>query len=283
MKLSFNHALPSILLAVIAIVLALVGLSQSPLETSKDTQKESNVSSIKSSSPMYSYLVALSSIDAGSEISNNNIATVFTDSPIEGAINAAEFKSYKKPLNAITRGETISTHHFINQSKLARHIEPGHQAIALQIDHVSGVGGLLGPGDKVNVSVYFKKTTKKQASTLMLLKSIVVLAISGSFEKDVKDTDKKRNNTVVLMVPDEHVSKLLLSASAGSIRLTAAPIETLTLQNTNKNTNVTSIDFIQLNDLFPQKKKVEKHQRMPVKRSQVHILEGTKGKNVYVQ
>ena len=85
-----------------------------------------------------------------------------------------------------------------------------------------GAGGLLQPGDRVDVVTAFRRSDKDAPVALVMLRDVPVLAVYGSLSAgadDAEETARRRNNTAVLSVPEERVSALMLASSEGKVRL----------------------------------------------------------------
>jgi pilus assembly protein CpaB len=133
---------------------------------------------------------------------------------------------------------------------LALKIRQGFRAVSVGVDAISGVSGLLKPGDKVDVIGTFDLTKnaafKKRAFTLM--QNIVVLAVGENLgteslvneaydaenEEDLKKrvsslrTSVTKNNvrkeTVTLLVDPGQVQKIILTQEIGKLSLALCPV-----------------------------------------------------------
>lgn len=93
----------------------------------------------------------------------------------------------------------------------------GKRAITVAVDDVSGIAGLIRPGDRIDVAaaVNIPEGQKEIPFALVVLQNIQVLAVGRNME--VKDTQD--NKTVTLAVTVEEARPLVLASSKGSIRL----------------------------------------------------------------
>ncbi len=72
------------------------------------------------------------------------------------------------------------------------------------MDNVTVAGGLLRPGDRVDVITAFRRSDKDAPVALVMLKRIQVLAVRGAMSgADTDDDNNRRNETVVLSVPEK--------------------------------------------------------------------------------
>lgn len=135
----------------------------------------------------------------------------------------------KAPVLPISAGEAPQARHFLPGSLLSRAIMPGERAIAVKVDEVVGSGGLVHPGDYVDVLLYLRAAGKElpKSSASVVLKHVKVLAygdaVLGGTESAPGDDAERatKERSAVLAVPLEDTSTLMLAASAGSLRLAA--------------------------------------------------------------
>ena len=107
---------------------------------------------------------------------------------------------------------------------LAYLIPIGKRAISIAVDEVSGVAGLLRPGDHVDVATIMSFPDDmggEEISSLIVLQNIPILAVgkkmsNKSSKVEVESSDKK---TITLAVTIEEAQSLLLAGQKGSLRL----------------------------------------------------------------
>ncbi|GAB6157734.1 Flp pilus assembly protein CpaB [Desulfotomaculum varum] len=102
---------------------------------------------------------------------------------------------------------------------LSLSIPEGQRALTVAVDDVSGVAGLLRPGDHVDVLVTFDYEPEKNTLTSLLLQNISVLAVGQSMDSVQKGDKKVNAQTVTLAVKPEQAPPLTLAAESGKIRL----------------------------------------------------------------
>lgn len=109
---------------------------------------------------------------------------------------------------------------------LAYIIPPGRRAMSIPVDDISGVAGLLQPGDRVDVvSVMSASNGQGEESvySVLILQDIELLAVGKHL--DPKGSDAKSGNeqqtdkTVTLAVTVEEAQSLFLANQQGTIRL----------------------------------------------------------------
>ncbi len=153
----------------------------------------------------------------------------------------------------LLKGEQILATMLSDQAQsagLALKIRKGFRAVSVGVDAISGVSGLLKPGDKVDVIGTFDLTRKnnleKRAFTIM--KNIAVLAVGQNMgeeslinealeaedEEDLKrrvsslrksaSRDHKRKETVTLLVDPMQAQKIVLTQEIGTVSLALCPV-----------------------------------------------------------
>lgn len=93
----------------------------------------------------------------------------------------------------------------------------GKRALTVAVDEVSGVAGLIKPGDRIDVAatVNIPEGQREAPFALVVLQDIQVLAVGRNLEE--KET--QGNSTVTLAVTVEESRPLILASTKGSIRL----------------------------------------------------------------
>ena len=216
------YMLPAVVLAFLALVLALVGLSRDPepvTVTSTDTIGQADQ---EEAAPSYEYWVLRQPLNAGEALSEENLAVVTSPTQISDALSAEETVFGRELRRYARPGELLSSHHLESGGSLPANLPEGQRAIAIAVDDVVGAGGLLQPGDRVDVVTAFRRSDKDAPVALVMLRDVPVLAVYGSLSAgadDAEETARRRNNTAVLSVPEERVSALMLASSEGKVRL----------------------------------------------------------------
>lgn len=99
---------------------------------------------------------------------------------------------------------------------LAMTVEPGRRAMTVAINDVTGVAGLLRPGDQVDV--LGTVNVGNQAITSLLVQNIRVLAVNKSTEA-TSDSKPAQTGTLTLSLNTAEAQQLTLAAEKGSIRV----------------------------------------------------------------
>lgn len=305
------YALPALLLAALALILALVGLSREPEPVPPGALPSRQAEETRSSSEAkHRYWAIARSVPAGELLSEDVLVEVSSESPLADGIGADK-NLVGKPLKQDARaGELLTQRHLDGGGRPLPDVVPeGFRALAISVDNVVGAGGLLQPGDRVDVLSAFKRTNdmggKNGPAALVIQKDLEVLAVHGELADapPPKEEDRRRNsnNTVVLAVPEEKVTGLLLASTESTLRLAVVgsgvragvdddslPAEgseqdELVLANNDKEAKPSEKPFY-LEDFFPKEKQPA---RAPVVRRspghRVQVFEGSEARSTYVR
>lgn len=300
MKSRFVYFLPSLFMAAVAIGLALFGLmkydsgeearktiTDSPLEGS-----ESSAAQIEQN-PRYQYVVALQAIEPGDTLATENFIEIETATPIEGAIAAADVPYDLTIETFMEPGELLMSQTLAKQSVIRQVVPDGFTAIAFEMSGVSSIGGLLKPGDYVNVLASFKGRGDAEASSKTLLEAVEVLAVQGqtTVGNPSSEEDRRRNSTMVLSVPEDKIGELVLASREAQLNFAAikrAP-ELVKDPEAPEQELAVSDSAVFLSDLVPESPRVERRNASAPERQaedpghKVQVFEGSAARNVYVQ
>lgn len=132
----------------------------------------------------------------------------------------------RTPLRAVPIGAPVTINAFGSANTLAQAIPPGTQAMSLEISDVIAVGGFVKPGDMVDVLLYLRSSGDEveKSQARVLLKKVRVLAyeqrlINAAPSGDDKREKRQYQRTVVLAVPKQETTRVMLGASVGELRL----------------------------------------------------------------
>ncbi|MCH2557791.1 MAG: Flp pilus assembly protein CpaB [Alcanivorax sp.] len=211
------YTLPALGLALLALVLALIGLSREPDAGASQTMAKSPPASAPA--PAHKYWVVRQPVPVGETLTEDNLGVVSSSTPIPEALAADQPVAGKEVKRFARAGELLGPHHLAAGGNLPASLPEGHRAIAIAVDNVVSAGGLLHPGDRVDVVTAFRRSDKDNPVALVMLRGITVLAVKGALSGAEQSDDNRRNDTVVLSVPEEKVSALMLASSQGQVRL----------------------------------------------------------------
>lgn len=131
----------------------------------------------------------------------------------------------RKPVRSVDQGTPLSASAFSTPSALSKAIPPGTEAMSLSVSDVVAVGGFVKPGDYVDVLIYIRASGSEVEDTQarILLRNVRLLAydrqlINGE-NGDQDDNSRRSNRTAVVAVPDKLMTRVMLGASIGELRL----------------------------------------------------------------
>ncbi|MBI5462028.1 MAG: Flp pilus assembly protein CpaB [Gammaproteobacteria bacterium] len=213
------------LLAIGSVVIGYVGYRLS--QNAPAGQPDRSGTSVSRDADVHPVIVAQRDIPAGHSIVADDLTSVpFPLRPAHTYSKTGELLG-KTPTLPIAAGEAPLERHFLPGSLLARSIHPGERAVAVKVDEVIGGGGLVQPGDYVDVLLYLRGGGKELPKSLaqVVLKHARVLAygdaVIGAADAVAGDDDARapKGLSAVLAVPLEQTAPLMLAASAGTLRL----------------------------------------------------------------
>src|SRR5690554_1300882 len=227
MRSKFVYAAPSLVLALAAIGLALYGLMQSPetpLTTPSAEQAPAPAAEEKEAAPVYRYLVAIENLEAGTTLAQEQFQEFELPAALENALSPdqAPFGTVlNRPLKA---GMVLSQSSIDGGTPLQLSLAEGTRAMAFELNSLSSIGGLIQPGDQVDIYGTFKGTGGTDTGTTRLMRNVEVMAVRGTLEPggEASDETQRRNQTMVLSVPQENVARLVLAASESRLSFVAS-------------------------------------------------------------
>ncbi|POA20035.1 Flp pilus assembly protein CpaB [Pseudomonas sp. FW300-N1A1] len=153
-----------------------------------------------------------------------------------GSLSSLDQAIGRTPWRHLSIGTWLSDDSFDAGGPLARMIHKDERALAVAVDEVIGVGGQLLPGDYVDVLLYLRQDQSNvQQSAQIVIPAMRVLGIGEQFgltndgkpatpsatpeEKLKQDQRRITARTVVLAVPEQLLSRLMLATQSGTLRL----------------------------------------------------------------
>ena len=153
-----------------------------------------------------------------------------------GSLSTVDQVIGRTPWRPLSAGSWLSDESFESGSSLARMIRPGERAVAVAVDEVINAGGQLSPGDYVDVMVFLRKDeSNPEASAQRVVTAVRVLGVGGQLgltndgqpasparsdeERLKQEQQRLAARSVLLAVPEQLVSRLMLASSAGVLRL----------------------------------------------------------------
>ena len=103
----------------------------------------------------------------------------------------------------------------------------GKRAVTIAVDAITGVGGFVRPGDKVDI-LWTLKLPGDQAATLTLFQEVPVLAVGGEMAgrpapRDSQAASGTSQFTITLAMTPQDTSSLLFAREQGRIQLSLRP------------------------------------------------------------
>lgn len=153
-----------------------------------------------------------------------------------GSLASIEQAVGRTPWRVLTAGTWLSNDSFEAGGTLARMIHSDERALAVAVDEVIGAAGQLAPGDYVDVLLYLHQDTSNlQQSAQIVVPAMRVLGVGDQLgltndgkpatpaqsaeEKLKQDQRKIAARTVLLAVPEQLLSRLMLATQVGTLRL----------------------------------------------------------------
>ncbi len=281
------YALPATLLAILALALSVMGFMSAKNEAPAPNPTLAESQAKAPEAPRYQYLMATRPLSPGEPVVEDAFTTISSDKPVAEALPAATPPYGVVVETGLDAGQILTAAHLRSDSVLARLVAPGFQAMAIAVDDVSGVGGLLRPGDRVNVTASFRRSDKQnEPAALRLLENVLVVAVKGvPYQGEAgEDNDQRRNSTVVLSVPEDLVSALLLASNEGNLRLVAvAPEQKAGEGDESAGRDRQTVSAVYLDDLFPAPPPPPPRSTVSRPSTRVQVFEGVESRNVYVR
>ncbi|MBJ2269955.1 Flp pilus assembly protein CpaB [Pseudomonas sp. MF6772] len=155
-----------------------------------------------------------------------------------GSLTSLDQAIGRTPLRALSAGTWLDDSSFNAGGPLARMIRPDERALAVAVDEVIGAAGQLSPGDYVDVLLFLRpEGTNPEPTSQIIVPALRLLSVGNNLgpTNDGKpavappttDEEKARQaqrqagppRTVVLAVPQQLMSRLMLATSVGALRL----------------------------------------------------------------
>jgi pilus assembly protein CpaB len=138
-----------------------------------------------------------------------------------GALGKLEDIDGKRTRAAIYQGEVVLEKKLRPGESYSARVPNGFRLYTVQADPVSSHGGLLQPGDRVDVMVFVNKGNGIiEAGTKTVLQDIKVFAVNDQVNpSDEKTAESITAKTVTLLMTPSQTEKAALAAEMGKIRL----------------------------------------------------------------
>lgn len=143
----------------------------------------------------------------------------------------------------VAKGEQLINERIVSEKSdggISANIPAGKRAVAIGINEVVSTGGLLIPGDFVDIIVVFDQQKTNKMSAGIVLQNIEVLAVGQTVDANKPETDASGTarqvagaiagpKSATLAVSLEEAQKLVLAEEFGRIRLAVRPSKDVTI------------------------------------------------------
>lgn len=147
----------------------------------------------------------------------------------EGVITKLEDVEKRRPRSRIYKGEPILATKLIGADEKGPELPAGYRAVAIKVTPEDIIGGLVKPGDRVDLLVFLEKgvgsnnnsgNETQNAMIKTFLRDVRIFAIDASFERDQgKEGKAVQAKTITLEVKPQDGEKIMLAQHIGKIRL----------------------------------------------------------------
>ena len=153
-----------------------------------------------------------------------------------GSLSSVEQAVGRTPWRHLSAGTWLNDESFQAGGSLARMIRSDERALTVAVDEVIGAAGQLIPGDYVDVLLYLRQDASNlQQSAQIVVPAMRVLGVGEQYgltndgqpatpalsadEKLKQDQRRIAARTVVLAVPEQLLSRMMLATQVGTLRL----------------------------------------------------------------
>lgn len=223
----------AIVFVVLAVILAVIGykMTRNYAETATKATQQIQAQ-VANQQQLVDVVVAIKPLLADQPITTDDVKVVGVAVPPPHYYHSVDDVVTRAVKVDVDIGTPITPRMFGEQDPLARQLPPGHKAVSLTLTDVIGVGGFVRPGDVVDVLVYLHNDQSNKvdpAQARILLQDALVLAsderivqppeAAGQKEGQPQQQQQRHERTVVVAVPDDQVTRVMLGASMGEVRL----------------------------------------------------------------
>jgi pilus assembly protein CpaB len=216
--------------AALAVILAIVGFRMSQQYAESANKASQQVQAQAPAAVQIQVVMATKPLLADQPIDRDALKVVGTDIAPKDYYASIDDVAGRTPLIDIDAGTPITPRLFKENNLLAKIVPPGQKAVSLNLTDVIGVGGFVRPGDVVDVLIYLHNDESNKvnpAQARILLNDALVLASddrivnppAGAENKNQNQNQQRHERTVVVAVPDEEVTRVMLGVSMGEVRL----------------------------------------------------------------
>jgi pilus assembly protein CpaB len=168
--------------------------------------------------------VAVADINIGEKLDAQNVKLEAwpRDRVPEGAIRDLAEIEGNFPRTRLYAGEPILTAKLMDSDdSSAQDIPEGYRVVSVKVSVESVVGGLVQPGDRVDLLVFLRKSSEvPETGTRTILRDVNVFAVDAETERRVdSDGQARAVRTVSLLVKPEQAEAVMLASELGQLKL----------------------------------------------------------------
>ncbi|MCW7540690.1 Flp pilus assembly protein CpaB [Aquabacterium sp. A7-Y] len=166
-------------------------------------------------------VVASDDLPKGERLSQNNLAAraVPADFVQSGAVRPDQFEQIQnlKLAYPVRRGEFImwSMLEDQNAAPFATRVSAGRRAVAVPVDEISSLSGMLQPGDRIDLFVSLQRHQHNIVTPL--LENMLVLAAGDRVSAGSGEGAQRNYSTITLDASPDQASLLMLAKEAGKL------------------------------------------------------------------
>lgn len=175
--------------------------------------------------------VALTDVSMGEKLTQANVKLEAwpKDKVPNGALTALEDVEGRLTRTRLYAGEPILEAKLLSKDASGMGAAPlipkGYRVVALPMNSVASGGGLILPGNRVDVLVHVKADPNRgipETGTWTVLQDVQVFAVNDMFTRDPRDRDEAsiQAKTISLLLTPEQSQLVFLANEIGTIRLT---------------------------------------------------------------
>ena len=172
--------------------------------------------------------VAMTDIGTGDPITAQMIKLeAWPKSKVEGlpgVITDAEQLLDRRPRTTIFAGEPVLAQKISDGvTSASERIREGYRAVAVKVDSVTSIGGVLQPGDRVDVQVYLRRDPAngiQAAAVRTLLQNVKVFAVNALLDRSQEEGNQALTaRTITLELTPRQSEIVTLASKVGSLQL----------------------------------------------------------------
>lgn len=170
-----------------------------------------------------SVVIASRDIPEGATIDRNALSTAQwpTQTVPVGAFASIDSVAGRVTRVAVYNGEAIVPGRMApvgSGAGLEVKIPPGQRAMAVRINDVAGISGLLQPNSRVDVLVTIRDNNSDRQVAKLFMSNMLVLSVGTEVQRDAQGRPNNAT-TVTLAVTPEEAERLAIAMNSGSIQL----------------------------------------------------------------